>query len=70
MSGLEADQAHEHLHWIKSSHSGPDGGDCVEVAAVLGGVRVRVRDSKRVHGAVLTFSAAEWAQLTAPSRRG
>jgi len=44
--------------WRKSSHSGEEGGNCVEVApfsAIVG-----VRDSKNPGGPVLTFSRQEW----------
>ncbi|WP_420882376.1 DUF397 domain-containing protein [Streptomyces barkulensis] len=47
------------LHWFKSSHSGSDGGDCVEVAA--GPDAVYVRDSKDVERAAICFSARSWA---------
>lgn len=46
-------------NWRKSSRSGQNGGDCVEVADNLPG-RVLVRDSKDRQGAVLTFSPWEW----------
>jgi len=49
--------------WRKSSYSGGNGGNCVEVA-VLGGWRV-VRDSKDPAGPVLAFSPAEWRTFTA-----
>jgi hypothetical protein len=45
--------------WIKSSHSGPTGGNCVEVA-FLGGGEVAVRNSRHPDGASLIFSKAEW----------
>jgi Domain of unknown function (DUF397) len=40
--------------WRKSSHSGPDGGECLEVAAVAG--TVAVRDSKNPEGPALAFT--------------
>lgn len=49
------------LAWFKSSHSGAEGGDCVEVAP--GAAAVHVRDSKVVHGPVLTVSAQAWARF-------
>jgi hypothetical protein len=45
--------------WRKSSRSGSNGGQCVEVASNLPGI-VAVRDSKHRHGPVLTFAAHEW----------
>lgn len=44
------------LVWHKSSYSQPD--NCVEVAAVTGGVAVR--DSKRPERAPLLFDDDEW----------
>ena len=47
------------LRWFKSSYSGSDGGDCVEVATAS--ATVYVRDSKDRKGPVLRFSPAEWS---------
>ncbi|MFD8150155.1 DUF397 domain-containing protein [Streptomyces sp. NPDC059720] len=47
------------LVWFKSSYSGAEGGDCVEVAAAA--ATVHVRDSKAVAGPVLTVSREAWA---------
>ncbi|WBB90678.1 DUF397 domain-containing protein [Verrucosispora sp. WMMC514] len=46
--------------WRKSTRSGDNGGDCVEVATNLPGL-VAVRDSKDPTGPALTFSPAAWA---------
>jgi len=52
------------LHWFKSSYSGSDGGNCVEVAAGLDAVYVR--DSKVAgDGAVLRVGRDEWAAFVA-----
>jgi hypothetical protein len=53
--------------WVKSSYSGTNGGDCVEVAA--GPRVVRVRDSKAPGGPVLAFPRAQWTAFTAYARR-
>ncbi|GGK98566.1 hypothetical protein Sme01_62310 [Sphaerisporangium melleum] len=45
--------------WRKSTHSGSEGGNCVEVAVNLPGV-VAVRDSKRGDGPALIVTAAAW----------
>jgi Domain of unknown function (DUF397) len=45
--------------WIKSSYSGPTGGNCVEAAALPDG-EVAVRDSKTPGGPALVFAAAAW----------
>ncbi|MER8042528.1 DUF397 domain-containing protein [Streptomyces sp. NPDC094032] len=46
--------------WIKSSYSGNDGGDCLEVAPGFPGL-VPVRDSKAPTGPVLALSTSAWA---------
>ena len=45
--------------WFKSSYSGDEGGECVEVAASP--AAIHVRDSKDQQGPQLSFSPAEWA---------
>jgi len=45
--------------WRKSSRSGPNGGQCVEVAANLPGA-VAVRDSKDPYGPHLLFTSTGW----------
>jgi hypothetical protein len=49
--------------WRKSSRSGSNGGNCVEVAERLGAVAVR--DSKNPDGPALTFSRPSWRTFTA-----
>ncbi|MER8185721.1 Scr1 family TA system antitoxin-like transcriptional regulator [Kitasatospora sp. NPDC094015] len=46
--------------WFKSSLSGSNGGECIEVAYNLGSV-VPVRDSKDPGGPALVFPSAAWA---------
>jgi hypothetical protein len=48
------------LNWRKSSYSGNNGGQCVEVAAR--GV-VLVRDSKNPHGPVLEVAPQMWREF-------
>ncbi|MFJ4337405.1 DUF397 domain-containing protein [Streptomyces sp. NPDC088915] len=58
------------LHgWRKSSHSGPEGGSCVEV---LDGYPsgVPIRDSKNPHGPVLVFTAAGWSSFITTFKTG
>jgi hypothetical protein len=50
------------FNWIKSSYSGGESANCVEVAALPGGGRA-VRDSKDPAGAVLLLSPAQWLSL-------
>jgi hypothetical protein len=45
--------------WHKSTRSGSNGGDCVEVADNLPGI-VAVRDSKNPDGPALVFPRAAW----------
>ncbi|MFI7242702.1 DUF397 domain-containing protein [Streptomyces qinglanensis] len=47
------------LPWFKSSYSGSDGGNCVEVAQAP--ATVYVRDSKDRRGPVLSVPPAQWA---------
>lgn len=46
------------LKWRKSSYSGTNGGGCIEVAELPGGMAVR--DSKNPQGPALAFDAATW----------
>ncbi|WP_327178839.1 DUF397 domain-containing protein [Streptomyces sp. NBC_01335] len=55
------------LHWFKSSHSGAEGGDCLEVAASPG--TVHVRDSKQHTGSTLTLAPDAWATFVAEAAR-
>ncbi|WP_328594039.1 DUF397 domain-containing protein [Actinomadura macrotermitis] len=49
--------------WRKSSYSGGQGGDCVEVAALAG--VVGIRDSKDPHGPKLVMETTAWQALAA-----
>jgi hypothetical protein len=55
MDGISA------LSWRKSTRSGNNGGDCVEVADAAR--VVLVRDTKDPDGAVIKFSAGAWRGL-------
>ncbi|GAA1389729.1 DUF397 domain-containing protein [Kitasatospora putterlickiae] len=57
--------------WRKSSYSGGNGGDCIEVALAspAPGV-VPVRDSKDPSGPVLLFPSASWQSFLASLRDG
>jgi hypothetical protein len=50
------------FNWVKSSYSGGESANCVEIAALPGGGRA-VRDSKDPDGAVLRLSPAQWLGL-------
>jgi hypothetical protein len=45
--------------WTKSSHSGPQGGNCVEVAFLPAG-EVAMRNSRHPDGPALVFTPGEW----------
>ncbi|HTP17452.1 MAG TPA: DUF397 domain-containing protein [Streptosporangiaceae bacterium] len=59
----------DHAYWFKSSYSGGNGGNCVEVARNLPGI-VAVRDSKNPDGGALIFTRDEWRAFTAGVRDG
>lgn len=54
--------------WYKSSYSGGDQGDCLEVAR--GCVGVPVRDSKAVTGPAVVFSAGGWSAFVGAVKEG
>lgn len=55
--------------WRKSTYSGSNGGNCVEVARNMPGT-VAVRDSKDPGGPALVFTPREWQAFTAAVRAG
>ena len=54
-------------NWRKSTRSGPNGGNCVEVAENLTG-RILVRDTKDRDGATLTFTPTAWQAFVADTK--
>ena len=48
--------------WRKSSHSGSNGGNCIEITAAPG--TVAIRDSNNPGGPVLTFTGQNWQRFT------
>ncbi|MFD6327746.1 DUF397 domain-containing protein [Streptomyces sp. NPDC058442] len=50
------------LRWFKSSYSGAEGGQCVEVATSR--QAVHIRDSKAVTGPALTVTPTMWTAFT------
>jgi hypothetical protein len=54
--------------WRKSSRSGGNGGNCVEVATV--GATVAVRDSKDPNKGVLVFTRNEWKDFLDATKGG
>ena len=55
--------------WRKSSYSGGNGGECVEVAVLPDHSRA-VRDSKDPEGQKLVFASAMWRAFTAAVKGG
>jgi hypothetical protein len=55
--------------WVKSSHSGPTGGNCVEIAS-LGSRRVAVRDSRIPDGPMLIFTVQQWQDFASGTKNG
>lgn len=56
------------LKWRKSSRSGTQNGNCVEVATNVAGM-VAVRDSKNPEGPMLSVSSAEWRAFLSTVRQ-
>jgi hypothetical protein len=55
------------LSWHKSSYSGSNGGQCIEVAA---SGHILVRDSKNPGGGRLAFGAQVWREFAARIKDG
>jgi len=55
--------------WIKSSHSGPTGGNCVEIAFLPDG-DVAMRNSRHPSGPALVFTRAEWRAFLSGAQAG
>ncbi|WP_327299740.1 DUF397 domain-containing protein [Streptomyces sp. NBC_01197] len=55
--------------WVKSSYSGDNGGNCVEVAPAFPGV-VPVRDSKNPDGPALVLEQSAWSSFVSALQRG
>ena len=56
------------VRWVKSTGSGPTGGNCVEVAC-LGDGRVAVRNSRYPAGPALLFGREQWTAFVAAVAR-
>jgi len=55
--------------WVKSTLSGPTGGNCVEVAFLPQG-DVALRNSRHPDGAALVFTRPEWDAFIGGARGG
>jgi len=56
-----------HVTWRKSSHSGGNGGNCIEVAST-GELLIAVRDSKDPDGPKLSFAPSAWRAFLSHGR--
>lgn len=54
--------------WFKSTRSGPNSDNCVEVAFI--DQAIAVRDSKNPQGAALIFTPAEWDAFVGGAKDG
>ncbi|WP_329811894.1 DUF397 domain-containing protein [Streptomyces sp. GSL17-113] len=61
MTNEQGEVRMQELPWRKSSYSGSDGGNCVEVAQTP--EMVHIRDSKEQRGPVLSVPSREWADF-------
>ncbi|GIF11565.1 DUF397 domain-containing protein [Actinoplanes teichomyceticus] len=66
VKGLRVDLSD--AQWFKSTRSGADSDNCVEVAFV--GEAIAVRDSKSPSGPALIFTAAEWDAFVGGAKDG
>jgi hypothetical protein len=53
----------DELKWVKSSYTGGDQANCVEIAVLPDRATRAVRDSKDPDGGMLILSSAQWAGL-------
>ncbi|MFJ8330973.1 DUF397 domain-containing protein [Streptomyces sp. NPDC094437] len=61
MNNAESSTVASNLAWFKSSYSGAEGGECVEVAAST--AAVHVRDSKNPERGNFAVSPASWGDF-------
>ncbi|WP_328394600.1 DUF397 domain-containing protein [Streptomyces sp. NBC_00390] len=68
MKIAETNTAAAELVWLKSSYSGAEGGECVEVAPSPG--TIHVRDSKDKTGPSLRVASEGWAAFVEFAAQG
>ncbi|MEU6442260.1 DUF397 domain-containing protein [Streptomyces sp. NPDC047046] len=66
MTAKSSSEDRAELLWFKSSYSGANDNDCVEVA--VESRLLHVRDSKDAGGRVLGFAPAAWTRFVAAAR--
>ncbi len=67
-NGIPASEL-EGAQWRKSRRSGPQGGNCVEVAHLADG-QVAIRNSRFPAGPALLFTPAEWDAFLGGAKEG
>lgn len=61
MTAARQQSRSDSLAWFKSSYSGSQGGDCLEVATTP--TTIHIRDSKTPAGPTLALSPATWSEF-------
>ncbi|MEU6858097.1 DUF397 domain-containing protein [Glycomyces sp. NPDC046736] len=69
-NGIPAGELPSTITWIKSSRSGPNGGNCVELATLPGGDEIAVRNSRFPEGPALVYTVAEIRALVEGAKDG
>jgi hypothetical protein len=69
-NGMPANELPSSLVWKKSVRSGPNGGNCVELAALPGGEEIAVRNSRFPEGPALIYTVAEIEALVQGAKDG
>ncbi len=67
-NGMPASEPDE-IEWRKSRRSGPQGGNCVEVALLPDG-QVAIRNSRHAAGPALLFRPSEWEAFLGGAKNG
>lgn len=69
-NGIPGGELPATLAWRKSKRSGPQGGNCVELAALPGGHEIAVRNSRFPDGPALIYTVAEIKALVEGAKDG
>ncbi|GAA2124923.1 DUF397 domain-containing protein [Glycomyces algeriensis] len=69
-NGILAGELPSTLNWRKSVRSGPNGGNCVELATLPGGEEIAVRNSRFPEGPALIYTVAEIKALVEGAKDG
>jgi len=69
-NGIPGGELPSTLTWRKSKRSGPQGGNCVELAALPGGQEIAVRNSRFPEGPALIYTVAEIKALVEGAKDG